>query len=313
MRFEKRLKVLMWAPSLWKLDASYCGLAALPELELWQRMSNIKSLLLHKNLLAKWQDVECAASPGNLEWLTLYGNPITSQPEYQTHVISVATTLIALDLRVLTDEEHLAVTGAERRPAGNVAGSFRRFAANSEASAILFREKPPESPLPPQELLREAADELRQLYGKSAQCSAAFAIQGGWRVYKARSLKFSLSETQRISAIRLQKCARKFLWKRAMQMYVEKFLAEEEGLDLLLSAQEMLTLRASKLIELSVRRWVRRRKNRRTVREAATIIARNVKGHLTRCKLLRKFLKLDTPAAQQTAMYTAGFSKACFF
>ena len=46
-------------------------------------MSNIKSLLLHKNLLAKWQDVECAASPGNLEWLTLYGNPITSQPEYQ--------------------------------------------------------------------------------------------------------------------------------------------------------------------------------------------------------------------------------------
>ena len=52
------------------------------------RMSNIKSLLLHKNLLAKWQDVECAASPGNLEWLTLYGNPITSQPEYQAGRVS---------------------------------------------------------------------------------------------------------------------------------------------------------------------------------------------------------------------------------
>lgn len=25
MRLEKRLKVLMWAPSLWKLDASYCS------------------------------------------------------------------------------------------------------------------------------------------------------------------------------------------------------------------------------------------------------------------------------------------------
>ena len=289
-------KVLTWAPSLWKLDASYCGLSALPEPELWQRMLSIKSLLLHKNLLAKWQDVECAATPGNLEWLTLYGNPITSQPEYQMHVLRVATALVALDLRVLTDEEHLAAqtgqTGSEGRP--RPTGSFRRFAANSEASAILFREKPPENLLDAQELLREAADELRQVYGKSAQCSAAFAIQGGWRVYKARSLKFSLSETQRVSAIRLQKCARKFLWKRAMQTYVEKFLAEEEGLDLLLSAQEMLTLRASKLIELSVRRWIRRRKNRQTVREAATIIARNVKGHLTRCKLLRKFLKLDT-------------------
>eukprot|EP00913_Durusdinium_trenchii_P025745 g24161.t1 len=45
---------------------------------------------------------------------------------------------------------------------------------------------------------------------------------------------------------------------------------------------------------LSVRRWIRRRKKRQTVREAATIIARHVRGYLTRCKLLRKFLKLDT-------------------
>ena len=52
------------------------------------RMLSIKSLLLHKNLLAKWQDVECAASPQNLEWLTLYGNPITSQPEYQARCFS---------------------------------------------------------------------------------------------------------------------------------------------------------------------------------------------------------------------------------
>lgn len=124
-------------------------------------MLSIKSLLLHKNLLAKWQDVECAATPGNLEWLTLYGNPITSQPEYQAwrlhlqsvpslvevpelgtewphivftfcpaqmHVLRVATALVALDLRVLTDEEHLAAqtgqTGSEGRqqsPGGHVA------------------------------------------------------------------------------------------------------------------------------------------------------------------------------------------------
>ncbi|CAK9099657.1 Hypothetical protein (Fragment) [Durusdinium trenchii] len=238
---EDLAKVLTAAPSLWKLDASHCGLSALPELELWKRMVNIKTLLLHKNLLAKWPDVECAASPRNLEWLSLYGNPITSQPEYQTHVLSLASSLVALDLRVLTDEEHLAAQRpSESRPAG-AAGSFRRFAANSEASAILFREKPPEHRLLAQELLREAADELKQLYQKSAYCSAAFAIQGGWRVYKARSLKFSLSETQRLSAIRLQKCARKFLWKRAMQTYVENFLAEEEGLDLLLSAQDLGT------------------------------------------------------------------------
>ena len=47
------------------------------------RMLNMKSLLLHVNHLAKWQDVELAASPPNLEWLSMYGNPITSQPEYQ--------------------------------------------------------------------------------------------------------------------------------------------------------------------------------------------------------------------------------------
>lgn len=34
-----------------------------------------------------------------------------------------------------------------------------------------------------------ALPRLKQLYAKSAYCSAAFAIQGGWRVYKARSLK----------------------------------------------------------------------------------------------------------------------------
>ena len=78
--------MLREAPGLWKLDASFCGLSALPDLELWRRMKSMKTLLLHKNLLAKWQDVECAASPPNLEWLSLYGNPITSQPEYQEHL-----------------------------------------------------------------------------------------------------------------------------------------------------------------------------------------------------------------------------------
>ncbi|CAJ1353300.1 unnamed protein product [Effrenium voratum] len=284
---EDLAEVLRRAPNLWKLDASYCGLNALPEgPELWQRMLNMKSLLLHVNHLAKWQDVELAASPPNLEWLSMYGNPITSQPEYQSHVLGIASSLVALDLRVLTDQEH-------SRRAATAPGSFRRFAANSEASSFLFRAKPCADPLPPQELLQEAADELRQLYIKSAYCSAAFAIQGCWRVYKARSVKVRLSQTRQRSAIMLQKCARKFLWKRQMQTYVQNFLAEEEGLDLLLNAKEMLTLRASKLIESSVRRWVRRRKERRTVRQAATVIARNVKGYLTRCKLLRKFLELD--------------------
>lgn len=167
------------------------------------------------------------------------------------HVLRVATALVALDLRVLTDEEHLAAqtgqTGSEGRqqsPGIHVAlqmlsvsmttdvafdkfvgyrlltegeternivsptsavnirfksflhplistfamlersfsirprptGSFRRFAANSEegkfwlrvttwilarceASAILFREKPPENLLDAQELLREVGSQ----------------------------------------------------------------------------------------------------------------------------------------------------------
>ena len=173
------------------------------------------------------------------------------------HVLRVATALVALDLRVLTDEEHLAAqtgqTGSEGRQQStgcheslqmvsvsvdiywlytcdrrrNIkklcvtnffreypffyiistfamlkrrfsirprpTGSFRRFAANSEernfwtkfdsrefsretfeASAILFREKPPENLLEAQELLREVGSQSELI---ALGCLHLLAIQ----------------------------------------------------------------------------------------------------------------------------------------
>lgn len=104
-------------------------------------MLSIKSLLLHKNLLAKWQDVECAATPGNLEWLTLYGNPITSQPEYQAWRLHLQSVLSLVELPELgTEWRHILFTFCPgkacnfspdaRPPCGNCAGCLGFASSN---------------------------------------------------------------------------------------------------------------------------------------------------------------------------------------
>ena len=65
-------------------------------------------------------------------------NHVETLQTRQTHVLSVATTLIALDLRVLTDEEHLATeTGAERRPGRGRRGKTQGPCAKREVPVII--------------------------------------------------------------------------------------------------------------------------------------------------------------------------------
>ena len=81
--------LLPLVPQLQKLDASYCGLTSLPNKRLWATLGHLRSLLLHRNSLLRWQDVECAIAPPALVWLTLYENPIASQPEFRVFAVEI--------------------------------------------------------------------------------------------------------------------------------------------------------------------------------------------------------------------------------
>ncbi|CAE8589936.1 unnamed protein product, partial [Polarella glacialis] len=296
--------VLQTAKSLIKLDISYCGIPSFPPAELWKSMLNLRLLIAHKNLLSKWADVERACVPPELEWLTMFDNPVTNQPEYRGLVLSWAPKIVAVDLRVVTDDERMEFDPALKplheqsgcAPWQPPSGHFRRFASNAHGSHLWFRDRPPPADLQlhPLGLMQEAWDELRVLRQRSEYCSAAFSIQGAWRIFKARVERKTMKADNEKGALKLQKFARKFLWKRSIQAYVKDFLSEVEELDLLLSAREMLTLRASKLVESAVRRWVQKRKDRRVVRVAAIIITRNVRGFLTRLRVLRSELQLES-------------------
>lgn len=136
--------------------------------------------------------------------------------------------------------------------------------------------------------------ELAALFQKSKSCSAACAIQACWRTYQVRK-DISTDAQKRIEVIiKAQRASRGYLWKHRMVTYLKDCLAESHELHLMLSAKEMLRIRAAKRIGQMVRHWVKRRKDWPMVRAAATVLVRSAKGFMARRALLLQLLDLKS-------------------
>jgi len=160
-------------------------------------------------------------------------------------------------------------------------------AGETEASAAKHARKEQDS------LMEECAQQVAMLRDRSAYCSAACAIQTAFRAYYARQEAAAQSRLWIGTVTAVQKHGRSWLGKKKLVTHLQELLAESNDLDLLLSAKEMLTIRANKLVENSVRRWVQQRKDRRKTREAATHLGRYFRGFMARNIVLGKYLELN--------------------
>lgn len=301
--------ILARGTALRKLDASYCGLTSLPPTEAWAGMTRLAVLFLHRNQITRWEDLERAAAVPNLAWLTFFENPLSGQPELRGLAVQWAKKVLAVDFWVVTDDEKLGFRSGDQSRASSMtpsqaAGSRQvsatpeeaqvlgRFTARCEESLLPFRVKPPPSRLAPKELLQEAFSELLSVHVKADRCCGASVLQRAWKEYSMRLRNRRRAELQSRVTVAIQRCIRKFLWRRHTLRYLKKYLAEIEEPELLLDTKEMLTLRATKRIEVTLRCWIRRRKARQKTREAATLICRCVRGYLTRIAFQRRLLRL---------------------
>lgn len=235
--------VLAESRQLRKLDASQCRLVQTPAAELFAGLTYLAVLFLHKNQLARWDDLERAVQAPALAWLTAFENPIASQPEFRHFVIGQKPRIVAVDHWVVTDGEHLGLTGGSHGPSH---GS--RFVVQNRQSVIDLKSHLVVQT--PRFLLMEAREELWALRHKSNRCSAACCIQTAYRASTSRRMVAGVKSAQLRALMMVQRRARTFLWRRRMMSYLKDYLAEIDELDLLLSAKEMLRLRAAKLIEV---------------------------------------------------------------
>jgi len=276
---------------LQKLDVAQCGLSSVPSSEIWASVQNLMVLLLHRNQIARWADMECVVQAPRLAWLTAFENPIASQPEFRRFVVEHNPDILAIDYTAITDDERIS-NGAKH--AGN-----SRFLANCETSSVALRDRPKRQPMTPASLLREARSEVRTLQHLSNHCSAACCIQTYWRMVVARrTVQTRREQWTRIITL-IQRRIRTFLWRVRMINYLKIYLAEIDELDLLLSAKEMLRLRAAKLIQRTIRVWLSRRRDSRKLIMAADLVARMAKGYMVRAAFIRQHLGL----AKQRKVY----------
>jgi len=163
-----------------------------------------------------------------------------------------------------------------------------RFTAGEKNTVLALCLRPQPKACAPPELLRASREELAALRRRSNRCSAARAIQTQWRDFRT-ARRMAIERKKRSKHIlRVQKQVRMHQWSQRTRHYLKEYLTEIDELDLLLSAKKMLALRASKLIETNVRKWVQQRTQRRKFREAATLLARFARGFLSRRQLVRE-------------------------
>merc|ERR1719191_1576139 len=206
---------------------------------------------------------------------------------------------MALDPYVITDDERLTASG-DYEPRATQSGRTlaphpsTRFTTRCKATEIAMDSHPPLEPMDPRHLQREMHQQMYKLRHQSNKCSAACCIQTFWKGFAARrNLQIEKARwTRAITSI--QRHTRTFLWRREVFRYLKDYLAEIDELDLLLSATEMQQLKAAKVIQFHVRRWLARRKDRRKVREAIELVRSNFQGFCARTTLIRQYLELRT-------------------
>eukprot|EP00931_Biecheleriopsis_adriatica_P087739 TRINITY_DN62167_c0_g1_i1.p1 TRINITY_DN62167_c0_g1~~TRINITY_DN62167_c0_g1_i1.p1 ORF type:complete len:1584 (+),score=373.87 TRINITY_DN62167_c0_g1_i1:97-4848(+) len=293
------------SPKLTRLNASRCGLASLPPRKHFQAHEALQELFVHHNHLESLEDVANACSLPNLAWLTIFGNYVADLPGAVATAVENCPDLLAIDGRFLSDLDRLShewqqSAGAvhllnprfaspqlnAQAPEGFAQKSFRLAEERDPCDGLSMREK--ESAI-----VLDLRQELGWLQDKSQRCSPACCIQVNWRGYFCRKFTREMKARLLRAVSELQRAARFFLWKRRTINYIKDYLQEVDELDLLLDAKEMLRRRALKLIEVSMRRWIKRRNLQMTERKAAERITKTGRGFVVRRRLFYQLAELN--------------------
>jgi len=333
--------ILSQTPRLQKLDASRCGLTHVPPANVLEKLTRLSIIFFHRNLLTKWVDVERALTTPNLKWLTMFENPIASQPEFREVVLQHAPMILAVDYWAVSDGERIAKWSCWKQlastraamPTASSQNTFRvrevrktnsiftslktsatrnsvmsnmkdvvgknllmgsRFVPTSLNSVIIAAFDHPKKVHKNAHILLQDTDrQIEAVHKRSRTCSAALAIQTAWKTYHARCSIEDDHEQRMTVVVKIQRQARAWLWKKRTGAYLRSYLNDIDELDLLLSAKEMLSLKAMKRIEDMCRRWVKRRNDKQMTRGAATMISRIARGCMIRKAFLRQSLELD--------------------
>ncbi|KAL9647224.1 hypothetical protein ABK040_012576 [Willaertia magna] len=99
------LPFIKYCINLMKLDLSNNKINYLPTNngndQIWKYLPNLKVFYLHNNKIKKIGTVKTLQNIPNLEYLTLFGNPIELKTNYRNRVIEMLPNLKALDLQII--------------------------------------------------------------------------------------------------------------------------------------------------------------------------------------------------------------------
>ena len=95
--------------SLRKVDLSSNEIHFLPDAEKLVRLVNLESLLLHKNLIVGWRQLEILTGLARLQDLTLQGNPCSKLKSYRPYMADNMPQLRSLDKFIVMDFERTEV------------------------------------------------------------------------------------------------------------------------------------------------------------------------------------------------------------
>eukprot|EP00742_Colponemidia_sp_Colp-10_P007263 GILJ01007807.1.p1 GENE.GILJ01007807.1~~GILJ01007807.1.p1 ORF type:complete len:1227 (-),score=171.45 GILJ01007807.1:179-3859(-) len=274
---KRDLEFITYCSHLLKLDLSSNRLQILPGASAWMRMSQLRILLLHNNELNSWSTVEDVSSTPNLQYLTMYRNPLVSQPAYRPFLVNKMTSLMVLDVYAVTDEERLEHVAPRNR-----------FSARQSHMAYV----PPEvqEGSTPLEIYTAEIREVVRIFQRN---SPSIHIQKCFRGSLVRLWLASSLSQRHSAATAIQRVFRGFLLKVQVKRELTELLRETHEEDLLLSAAEIYRWDAARQIQRWWRpTWDRLKESRRRYR-AAVRLQSLVRGTQVRSGALYSLLDFE--------------------
>lgn len=162
----------------------------------------MECLYLHDNVLSLWDNVESVVTCPSLLHLTMFNNGVVNLPKYRSHIVATATTLIALDYGIITDEDRAEMPGyAEYKTR---LGDYPKIRVPTPAD------------MTESDQLNTYFDYICYLKRKKEKCSPTVRIQNLWRMYKTRSRIMALRRLRRHSITVIQSKVRSWMLRRKM-------------------------------------------------------------------------------------------------
>eukprot|EP00397_Hematodinium_sp_SG-2012_P001260 GEMP01001261.1.p1 GENE.GEMP01001261.1~~GEMP01001261.1.p1 ORF type:complete len:1558 (+),score=383.15 GEMP01001261.1:77-4750(+) len=288
-------------PLLLKIDASNCEIRKLPNV--FHKMLSLTCALFHRNEITDWNSVSNLLKAPSLKVVALYLNPVASSAGYRAAMLRFAPNLEGIDFCIVCDDERLIAMGSYYSHEGDNEGAYvpppfvsTRFSALCAQSEMMISTAPApweyakDEPIVSEISLYEK--DMEYLKSQRPKCSAATFIQ---RWYRGRGIRLLFDFNRHrmlVAALIIQRWVRgMFLRKRATDA-LRRYLEESGEVDLLLSAQEQIRLRAIKFMQANIRYWLGRRKWQFRMFRSGLVLSRILKGYWVRNNLLRSRLAI---------------------